>query len=297
MARKKRKQTFSPATLIILALVFLIATALQRFVDKKSDGGSPEAAKAAVVSQSSVGDGNQPDERADEEASLSIDGLELPAHDGDILRRKGYTLSYNGEWKIPRWVAWVLTADRLKGKAKRTDEFLPDPDLPERARAFDSDYYRSRYDRGHMAPAGDMKWSQQAMAESFLLSNICPQAPNLNRGDWNELEEQCRKWAQRGEVLYIVCGPVVKPDVKHKRVVGKGKVLVPDGFFKTVLVMGDEPRAVGFLYPNEDCNSPIASYAVTVDSVEQVTGLDLYPSLPDELEARVEAENSISRFL
>lgn len=286
MAKRKRKQKQSLSSLLVLAVVFIAAMGIQHFVDK-NDGSSSARASETVLPVSET-----QDNLSVSSSLVSSDGLELPAlsdeEQGVLLKRRGYTLLYNTEWKIPQWVAWKLTAARLQGKAKRTDDFLPDPDLPEKVRSLDKDYAGSRYDRGHMAPAGDMKWDEQAMAESFYLSNICPQASNLNRGDWRELEEKCRVWAQEGEELYIVCGPVVKEGVRHKRV-GKSKVLVPEGFFKVLLVMGEQPRAVGFLYPNDDCDAPLASYAVPVDSVEQVTGIDFYPALPDETEKRLEA--------
>lgn len=112
-----------------------------------------------------------------------------------ILKRTGYTLSYNSFYKTPNWVAWELTRKETEGKAERYDKFLPDPDLPE-PRVEHSDYTRSGYDRGHMAPAADMKWSKKAMQESFYMSNICPQNQKLNRDDWGDLEDACRKWAR-----------------------------------------------------------------------------------------------------
>lgn len=283
--QRRRKSKSSPYTWVVLVVVFLAAACIQRFVDKKDEPARTEAVAVAETTS-----GGEPVK------SVAVDvaeGLELPAPLGKaraevLLTRQGYAASYNTEWKIPNWVAWKLTAERLKGKAKRTDDFLPDPDVPEKSRAEDRDYAGSRYDRGHMAPAGDMKWNQEAMAESFYLSNICPQAANLNRGDWRELEEQCRVWAKSLGDLYIACGPVVKSGVKHKRV-GKNKVTVPDGFFKVILLMGEHPQAVGFLYPNDDCDAPLSAYAVTVDSVESVTGIDFFPRLDDEVERRIEA--------
>lgn len=300
MARKRRKKKSSSRTIVVLILALLVGTAVHHLTGNTRTDNVLDRLEAIVSEPKTDVSHLQNTASQAEKSGQEVGEVGLPVSPKDegriVLRRTGYTLSYHTEWKIPEWVAWTLTSERLKGKAKRTDEFVSDPDLPKGTSAEDNDYYRSRYDRGHMAPAGDMKWSSDAMAESFYLSNICPQAPNLNRGDWRELEEQCREWARRGEALHIVCGPVVKPDVRHKRV-GKGKVTVPEGFFKVILVAGDEPRAVGFLYPNDDCNAPLADYAVSVDSVEKVTGIDFYPSLPDGVEERVEAKNSIARFI
>lgn len=290
--KKKKVKSGLRTTLTVFAVVFSAAILIHRIVN----GKSPTTIDKSIVQLM-----RQSAEQAHSEPVGDLTGLvEIPARLTDrkeiILQRRGYTVSYNSDLKIPNWVAWKLTKQRLNGKAKRTDEFLPDPDLPVSARSLDSDYSGSRYDRGHMAPAGDMKWDKLAMAESFYLSNMCPQASNLNRGDWRILEEKCRDWARRGEDFYIVCGPVLKEGVKHKRI-GRNKVTVPEGFFKVLLVLGDKERAVGFLYPNDDCEADLSTYAVSVDSVEAVTGIDFYASLEDDVEQRLEAENAIRQFV
>lgn len=112
------------------------------------------------------------------------------------LNRTGFTISYNNFYKVPNWVAWELTRQETTGNEERKSKFLPDPDLPE-PRVEHSDYTHSGYDRGHMAPAADMKWSEKAMQESFYMSNICPQNQKLNRDDWGDLENECRTWAKK----------------------------------------------------------------------------------------------------
>lgn len=205
-----------------------------------------------------------------------------------ILKRTGYVASYNKTTLLPNWVAWHLTAERTEGSAKRSGvDFAEDTEVPE-PRATDWDYYNSGYDRGHMCPAADNKWSKKAMEESFLFTNMCPQNGNLNRGDWNEMEMACRKWAKKYGDLYIVCGPILYKG-KHKTI-GKNKVVVPEAFFKVVLRTGDDPQAIGFIYKNTSGNRPKDSYVNTVDEVERITGVDFFPSLPDDVEKKVEAE-------
>lgn len=205
-----------------------------------------------------------------------------------ILKRTGYVASYNKATLLPNWVAWHLTAERTEGSAKRSGvDFAEDTEVPE-PRATDWDYYNSGYDRGHMCPAADNKWSKKAMEESFLFTNMCPQNGNLNRGDWNEMEMACRKWAKKYGDLYIVCGPILYKG-KHKTI-GKNKVVVPEAFFKVVLRTGDNPQAIGFIYKNTSGNRPKDSYVNTVDEVERITGIDFFPSLPDDVEKKVEAE-------
>lgn len=205
-----------------------------------------------------------------------------------ILKRTGYVASYNKTTLLPNWVAWHLTAERTEGSAKRSGvDFAEDTEVPS-PRATDWDYYNSGYDRGHMCPAADNKWSKKAMEESFLFTNMCPQNGNLNRGDWNEMEMACRKWAKKYGDLYIVCGPILYKG-KHKTI-GKNKVVVPEAFFKVVLRTGDDPQAIGFIYKNTSGNRPKDSYVNTVDEVERITGIDFFPSLPDDVEKKVEAE-------
>ena len=205
-----------------------------------------------------------------------------------ILKRTGYVASYNKTTLLPNWVAWHLTAERTEGSAKRSGvDFAEDTEVPE-PRATDWDYYNSGYDRGHMCPAADNKWSKKAMEESFLFTNMCPQNGNLNRGDWNEMEMACRKWAKKYGDLYIVCGPILYKG-KHKTI-GNNKVVVPEAFFKVVLRTGDDPQAIGFIYKNTSGNRPKDSYVNTVDEVERITGIDFFPSLPDDVEKKVEAE-------
>ena len=217
--------------------------------------------------------------------------LELPAlrkQSGEqILKRVGYTVSYNSQMRLPNWVAWRLTASHVNGKWKRSGiRFQEDQDVA-KPRATDTDYYNSGYDRGHMCPSGDNKWSEQAQIQSFLFTNCCPQIHGLNAGDWNEIEAQCRRWAKQYGDVYIVSGPIV---YKGKRkTIGRNKVVVPDAFFKVVLRMNPSPAAIGFVYKNVSGNRPKSAYVNTVDEVERITGLDFFAALPDRIENKVEA--------
>lgn len=213
--------------------------------------------------------------------------------DGEImLRRTGYVTSYNPQTKQPNWVGWRLTADHANGPYKRGGiKFQEDEDVPE-PRATDADYRGSGYDRGHMCPSGDCKWSEEAQSQSFLFTNICPQIHGLNAGDWNEIEQQCRRWAEQMGEIYIVSGPVFYTSARHKRI-GKNKLPVPEAFFKVVLCMQGTPKAIGFIYKNQGGNRPKGDYVNTVDEVERITGIDFFPSLPDDVENRVEATASL----
>lgn len=294
MARRKSSKTTRQSVLSVFILI-LLASVISAYNSCKE---SHQSEQTAALTESAVSSEKQKEASTPSETapSVSADGLEIPTGNPDvpsqILIREGYTVSYNKETKLPNWVAWHLTAERLKGKASRKSvEFEADPDVPS-PKADDSDYYNSGYDRGHICPAADNKMSIDAMKQSFLFTNICPQAPNLNRGDWNEMEIACRNWAKEYGEIYIVSGPILYKG-NHKTI-GKHKVTVPEAFFKVVLRLGNDPKAIGFIYKNEDGNRPKGDYVNTVDQVERITGIDFFPLLPDDIEAKVEAETDIN---
>ncbi len=208
---------------------------------------------------------------------------------GDLIRHEGYTLSYREQYKDAEWVAYPLLADDTKGDADRKNEqFRPDP-LVESGTALPSDYTRSGYDRGHLAPAADFKFSQRMMRETFFMSNITPQVPQFNRGIWSDLENQVRVWARRDKGIYVVTGPVLKPGLPT---IGKStEVSVPAKFYKVILYCNSpDIRLIGFLLNNEQANSSLQEFVVPVDLIEQLTGLDFFPKIPDDLERKLESK-------
>lgn len=212
--------------------------------------------------------------------------------DGIRLERTAYTLLYNKEMRLPLWVAWHLTKNHTSGTNKREGlKFVEDEDVP-MPRATNMDYVNSGYDRGHMCPSGDNKWSAKAQEESFLYTNCCPQLHTLNAGDWEELESKCRYWARKFGDIYIVCGPVFL-NKKHKTI-GKSRVVVPEAFYKVVLCMQGTPKGIGFIYRNDLSNKKMSSYVNTIDDVERITGIDFFPALPDNIEKKVEATVNLS---
>ena len=150
-----------------------------------------------------------------------------------LIEHLGYTVSYNSDWNLPNWVAYELTAEEVSGNEERCDNFSADPEITSNA-VVSSDYTRSGYDRGHMAPAADMKWSKQAMEESFYMTNICPQIHNINAGDWKDLENLARDLAVNYGSIYICCGPIVTENDTFT-IGNERKIRVPSEFFKAFL--------------------------------------------------------------
>ena len=212
-----------------------------------------------------------------------------------ILTRKAYAVSYNKRRLTPNWVAWTLTAEHTRGNLLRDEErFEEDPQVPQ-PRATWQDYYNSRYDRGHMCPAGDNKWDQEAMTQSFLMTNVCPQNHGLNKEDWNELEMQCRTWARRFGEVTIVCGPLYEGD-DPPRSIGRNKVQVPTGFFKVVYRDKPKPQAVAFIFRNNGSSQPWSKQTCTVDEAEKRSGIDFLYQLPDDVEDLVEANADLEQW-
>ena len=261
----------------------IVRYAEQAYKESGADGANADSAPGSS-SQGNAG--------GRKDVAEDIKGLEIPAplagRKEQILRREGYTTSYNSSTRLPNWVAWMLTAEHTQGKHKRGGIDFQEDMEAEGPRAVDWDYYNSGYDRGHMCPSADNKWSRKAQEQSFLFTNICPQVHNLNAGDWNEMEMQCRKWAKQWGSVRIVCGPILYK-AKHKTI-GKNKVVVPEAFFKVVLCMEGEPKAIGFIYKNAPGNRPKGEYVNSVDQVERITGIDFFPALPDDVEKAVEAK-------
>lgn len=217
-----------------------------------------------------------------------------PQKPEQLLRKKGFTVSYNRETKCPNWVAWHLTKAHTYGNHQRSREFFTEDEAVSRPRATDNDYYNSHYDRGHMCPAADNKWDDQAIRQSFLFTNICPQNHGLNKYEWNDVEMLCRDWARNFGAIDVVCGPVFDKAVGQRKTIGRNKVHVPDRFFKAVLCrQGKQTKAIGFLFNNEGKKQPLHEHICTVDELERLTGFDFFPQLPDDIEKRVEAVASL----
>jgi endonuclease G len=281
MAKKKKKKT-SAGWLVAIIIAIL------SFITGKS--WSEWDISQTILDQVKKYTQEEPAEQPADE--WTIQQMEIPVmsakKQGQVIHRTGYTLAYDAKTRTPQWVAWELTKKETQGTEERSNVFQPDPDV-KGAKVVTKDYSHSGYDRGHMAPAADMKWSKKAMKESFYMSNICPQDHNLNTSDWSELENKSRQWARRFGKVYIVCGPIYNG--KRNEYIGDHRVKVPDAFFKVVLINEKKKQcAMGFYFENEAGERKLQEYLVPVDRLEQLTGMDFFSALPDNLEDRLEAE-------
>ncbi len=263
-------------TLLIVAIVGVLGIATTAGILTKSKSSSKKNHSIETVF----------DEENSAQEEYEIPRYSVKRTDSQVIQHKAYTVDYNEEWRLPNWVAYSLTSSQTKGPVERYNKFMPDPYV-KGASAQYWDYRSSKYDRGHMVPAGDMKWDRTAMEECFYLSNICPQNHTMNEGDWNYLENRVRGWANFFGEVYVVCGPIV---AEHPEVIGENCIAVPDSFYKVVLCnMRGEWNAIGFVMPNTAQQQPISSYCRTIDFVENITGIDFFHKLPDDVENRIEA--------
>lgn len=233
---------------------------------------------------------------ADDNAAASHSALEqmctvaLPHHVPDkAVQCTGFTVHFNRLRHVPNYVAYRLTRAHIESKpaaysgkffASDAAEGCPQP----------HDYAKSGYQRGHMAPAADMKWSGQALRQSYAMINICPQRRELNAGAWLQLEEKVREWAERDDELVVITGPMWKNRTAPIVTIGESKVAVPTHFFKVVAAPHARPmRAIAFVLPNGEAESDLTKYAVSVDEVERLTGFNFFSSLPSEEQHRMES--------
>lgn len=214
-----------------------------------------------------------------------------------LIERRCYTVSYNKNTRQPNWVMWQLTGEHVMPKKDGVwNEYREDTGMAADIRITLQDYASSGYDRGHMCPGGDCNWDDEGRDETFLLSNMCPQNPNLNRGDWKEIEIACRKWAEKYGCVYIVCGPIFMKSQQHERI-GPNRIPVPEAFFKVVLCAGPSaPKGIGFICRNTDGNKKKDFYVNSIRQVERVTGCRFFSSLDNTVKETVYDMDDISEW-
>lgn len=231
-------------------------------------------------------------------AALSVvaqSNLEFPRISADeiIIQHNGFCLSYNPDWMIPRWAAYELVSSELVGDAVQPGSFCPDPSPAMKGypMAEHWHYSHSGWVRGHMVPAGDLKYSQEAMNDSFYTTNVCPMSMEFNNGIWKRLEEKVRKWAIQFERVYIITGPIIGENKNGK--VGSSDIIIPDAFFKAVLIPNaGSYYSIGFIFFNEPAptGTHLKDYAVTVDDIESIIGIDLFVWLNPDIASSVEKQ-------
>ena len=235
----------------------------------------------------------KPREASELSCDSSLEKVIIPDSLNNVmLYYEGFTVAFNSAEHQPNYVVWTLTPEHTDGPFTRDDaKFLPDENVEGCATL--ADYRNSGFDRGHLAPAADMKWSAKAMADCHLLTNMCPQVNSLNSGAWATVEKNARKWALDYGPLVIVAGPVLSDFLT--RSIGNTPVPVPERFFKVIVAPeANPPMGIGFIMPNSYVEGGAQATVVSIDDVEAVTGFDFFSALPDDIENVVEKQARLS---
>lgn len=204
-------------------------------------------------------------------------GTPVFADSGTTHFKSAFAFNYNERAEQANWVAHIISPEIKDGIITRTNNFRVDPAVKS-GTAIEKDYWKSGYDRGHLAPSADFRWSLSALSESYFYSNMTPQKPELNRERWAQLEDMLREYVEEyGRPLYVVTGPLLEPDLDS---IGPNRVAVPKRFYKAAFDYSNPtPRGIAFIMPNGYCKYPIMYYAVPIDSVEKITRINFWPKL------------------
>ena len=239
---------------------------------------------------------------------ISEKGLPKTEPTEQVIVHSAMSLVYSEQHEQAKWVAHIIIPDVASGLIGRSNDFRVDS-MISTGSAVEADYFLKSlrpdgtekyegfgFDRGHLAPSADFRWSAKALSESFLYSNMSPQRPEFNRVSWAKLEDLSRSYVERNKTeLFVVTGPLLRDNLpKIERAVDQ--VSIPVYYFK-VLLDAANARAIAFLMPNKSCDYPTENYAVSIDSVEYITGIDFFPALPDDQEAKLEAMNNTKPWM
>lgn len=240
---------------------------------------------------------------------LRANGLPVLKPGEKVIEHSAMMLVYDEEHEQARWVAHVIRPEVRDGNVGRSNDFRPDP-LVETGSTDEADYFLKTkqadgsyeydgygYDRGHLAPSADFRWSEKALSESYFYSNMSPQRPDFNRGIWADLEGAIRGYLERhpGVQLYVTTGPILKPGLPKVERSPNG-VSLPEYYYKVIIDL-DNQRGIGFMIPNQKAEHSLESFTYTIDRVEEETGLDFFEGVPDVIEEGMESNLEVAEWL
>ncbi len=289
MSARRKKSDNTPRLLIALLIAGAIAVAyISQGNVRTADTETSTTIERDIDSENKSAKGAIP-------SFTELEKVKIPADiDNQRLNYRGFTVAFNPIKPQPNYTVWTLEPEKTDGPYTRNDaNFRPDENVNGSATL--DDYRNSGFDRGHMAPAADMKWSKQAMSDCHLLTNMCPQDNRLNAGAWATVEKNARKWALKHGPLVIIAGPVLT-DIMP-RTIGPSGIPVPERFFKVILApRADPPMGIAFIMPNSYVEGGAQATVTSIDEVETITGFDFFSALPDDIETEVEQQNSLRRW-
>lgn len=227
-----------------------------------------------------------PDDSKNQKRSQSQSFDFLPSSTtNQIIQHDYYTLSYSEKHEQAEWVAYELKKNYVRNSDFKRPYFIEDPKVKTGSADW-RNYKKSGYDKGHLCPAGDMEFALKAYNDTFFTSNVSPQIHDFNGGVWNRLEQKVRYWATKYDGIYVITGGVLQSSLKT---IGKEEVSVPNYFYKVLLDNSNgQYRMIAFLVPSKKSDQPLYAFAVSVDKVEKMTGIDFFPKLNDKIESSLE---------
>jgi len=225
----------------------------------------------------------------------SFDFLPAPVAGHQVIAYPQFTLSYNETHEQADWVAYMLTKQEALIEDTFSADFSED-DSVTTGSAQEDDYRSTGFDKGHLSPAADNKASEATYRQSYLMSNMSPQLPSFNQGIWKRLEAWVRDNAIAYDTVYVVAGPVFTHSLGN---IGANGVTIPGYYYKGLLRFEEDgtPRLLGFLLPQVGAVGRIDEYVVPINTIETLTGLDLFPALPDRRENYLESQRPISKWV
>lgn len=217
-----------------------------------------------------------------------IDYLLPTSTTNEIIYHAFFTLSYSEKYEQSEWVAYELRKDQLSHSNFKRPYFIDDPEVATGSASY-RNYKKSGYDKGHLCPAGDRKFSKKAFEETFYTSNISPQLNEFNAGIWNTLEGKTRYWAEKYDGIYVITGGVLCDNLET---IGDEDVAVPKYFYKILLDKSrNDYKVIAFLLPHKASKKPLYDFVVSVDEIEKITGIDFFPNLSNDIENNLEKKS------
>jgi endonuclease G len=212
---------------------------------------------------------------------------------GAVVHHTYYSLSYHETYEQAEWVFYQLHSAQLTNEDRKRPYFIEDPYVATKSADW-KNYRGSGYDRGHLCPAGDRRFSEQAYNETFYTSNIAPQYKDFNAGVWNRLEQHIRSWARRYGAVYVITGGVLEENLPA---IGEEEVSVPQYFYKIVAKEEDEKvTAIAFLIKHEENTAPLTKFVVPIDRLEMLTGIDFFQNMPLSIQRPLEKNSTLHHW-
>lgn len=208
---------------------------------------------------------------------------------GAVIHHEYYSFSYNEKHEQAEWVAYELKRSHLSKNHYKRPYFISDASVKTKSADW-RNYKKSGFDKGHLCPAADRKFSKQAHDNTFLTSNISPQNHEFNSGIWNRLEQKTRYWANKYDGVIVFTGGILTNNTQK---IGYEQVTVPNYFYKIIFdYNGKETKVIAFLIPHQETNKPLYKYVVSVDEIETLTGIDFFKDYHHKHKAQLEASTN-----